>query len=47
MLIQGALTVVKGVVTAAQFLRVLARRLPGGAYFVVDPPPGIVMTAAP
>jgi hypothetical protein len=46
MLIQGAFMHVNESVTAGQFLRFLADEAPSGHYFVAQPPPGIIMTAA-
>lgn len=46
MLIQGAFRHVGESVTAGRFLKVLADQAPGGYYFVAQPPPGIIMTAA-
>jgi hypothetical protein len=46
MLIQGAFMHVHESVTADQFLKFLADEAPGGHYFVAQPPPGIIMTAA-
>lgn len=46
MVVQGALAHVGNTVSSEQFLRFLAQRVPNGEYFIVDPPPGIVMTAA-
>jgi hypothetical protein len=46
MLIQGAFMHVKDSVTTDQFLRFLAGEAPMGHYFVAQPPPGIIMTAA-
>ncbi len=46
MVIQGSLASVNGAVSTAAFLRFLADRVPDGHYFLVDPPPGITMTAA-
>jgi hypothetical protein len=46
MLIQGAFMHVNQSVTANQFLKFLADEAPGGHYFVAQPPPGIIMTAA-
>jgi hypothetical protein len=46
MLIQGAFMHVKDSVTADQFLKFLAGEAPAGHYFVAQPPPGIIMTAA-
>jgi hypothetical protein len=46
MLIQGAFMHVKDLVTADQFLKFLAGEAPAGHYFVAQPPPGIIMTAA-
>jgi hypothetical protein len=46
MLIQGAFMHVDASVTADRFLRFLADEAPGGHYFVAQPPPGIIMTAA-
>jgi len=46
MLIQGAFMHVKDSVTADTFLKFLALEAPAGHYFVAQPPPGIIMTAA-
>ena len=46
MVIQGAFINVDKSVTADRFLKSLAREVPGGHYFVAQPPPGIIMTAA-
>jgi hypothetical protein len=46
MLIQGGFMHVNGSLTAGQFLRFLACEAPAGRYFVAQPPPGIIMTAA-
>jgi hypothetical protein len=46
MLIQGAFMHVKDSVNAGTFLKFLAGEAPGGHYFVAQPPPGIIMTAA-
>ena len=46
MLIQGAFMHVKESVTADKFLKFLAGEAPAGHYFVAQPPPGIIMTAA-
>lgn len=46
MLIQGAFMHVKDSVTADTFLKFLAGEAPAGHYFVAQPPPGIIMTAA-
>ena len=46
MLIQGAFKHVNDSVTADEFLTFLSCQAPGGHYFVAQPPPGIVMTAA-
>jgi hypothetical protein len=46
MLIQGAFMHVKESLTAGQFLKFLAGAAPVGHYFVAQPPPGIIMTAA-
>jgi hypothetical protein len=46
MLIQGAFRHVNDSVTADDFLKFLSGEAPGGHYFVAQPPPGIVMTAA-
>lgn len=46
MLIQGAFMHVKDSVTADRFLALLADQAPQGHYFVAQPPPGIIMTAA-
>jgi hypothetical protein len=46
MLIQGAFMHVNDSVTAGDFLKYLAGAAPTGHYFVAQPPPGIIMTAA-
>jgi hypothetical protein len=46
MLIQGAFKHVNESVTADQFLKFLSDQAPDGHYFVAQPPPGILMTAA-
>jgi hypothetical protein len=46
MLIQGAFMHVKESLTAGQFLKFLAGEAPVGHFFVAQPPPGIIMTAA-
>lgn len=46
MFIQGALAHVNGTVSTGEFLRFLSAHVPTGHYFMVQPPPGIVMTAA-
>ncbi len=46
MIIQGALANVHGSVSTDVFLRFLAEKVPNGHYFMVQPPPGIAMTAA-
>jgi len=46
MVVQGALAHVGDSVSSEQFLRFLAKRVPSGQYFIVEPPPGIIMTAA-
>jgi len=46
MLIQGAFMHVKESLTACQFLKFLAGAVPVGHFFVAQPPPGIIMTAA-
>jgi hypothetical protein len=46
MLIQGAFMHVHESVTAGQFLKFLADEAPAGHYYVAQPPPGIIMTAA-
>jgi hypothetical protein len=46
MLIQGAFMHVNESLSADRFLRHLADEAPGGQYFVAQPPPGIIMTAA-
>ena len=46
MLIQGAFMHVKESVTTGKFLKFLADEAPVGHYFVAQPPPGIIMTAA-
>ena len=46
MVIQGAFMHVNGSVSAERFLRFLALEVPAGKYFVAEPPPGIIMTAA-
>jgi hypothetical protein len=46
MLIQGSLMHVNDSVTADQFLRFLACEAPAAHYYVAQPPPGIIMTAA-
>jgi len=46
MLIQGAFRHVQESLTADRFLSFLADEAPGGCYFVAQPPPGIIMTAA-
>lgn len=46
MVVQGALAHVGDTVSSEQFLRFLAQRVPKGEYFIVEPPPGIIMTAA-
>ena len=44
--VQGALSNVNRSVSTDEFVRFLAERAPQGHYFMVDPPPGIVMTSA-
>jgi hypothetical protein len=46
MLIQGAFMHVNDSLTSGQFLKFLAGAAPVGRYFVAQPPPGIIMTAA-
>jgi hypothetical protein len=46
MLIQGAFMHVKESVTADRFLKYLSDAAPSGHYYVAQPPPGIIMTAA-
>lgn len=46
MLVQGGFRNVKDSVTANEFLKLLAEQAPNGHYFVAQPPPGILMTAA-
>lgn len=46
MLIQGAFMHVSDSLTANRFLKYLADEAPVGHYFVAQPPPGIIMTAA-
>jgi hypothetical protein len=46
MLIQGAFLHVGASVTADRFLKFLAHEAPMGHYFVAQPPPGVIMTAA-
>ncbi len=46
MIIQGALTHVNGSVSTDEFVRFLAGQVSSGQCFMVEPPPGIVMTAA-
>lgn len=46
MLIQGSLMHVNESVTSDRFLKFLADEAPAGHYFVAQPPPGIIMTAA-
>lgn len=46
MLIQGAFRHVSPSVTPGLFLKTLSEEVPGGSYFVAQPPPGIIMTAA-
>ena len=46
MLIQGAFMHVKDSSIADQFLKFLAGAVPVGHFFVAQPPPGIIMTAA-
>jgi hypothetical protein len=46
MLIQGAFMHVKDSLTADLFLKFLAGAAPVGHFFVAQPPPGIIMTAA-
>ena len=46
MLIQGAFMYVKESVTAGKFLKFLADEAQVGLYYVAQPPPGIIMTAA-
>jgi hypothetical protein len=46
MLIQGGFMHVEQSVTANEFLKFVADEAPTGFYFVAQPPPGIVMTAA-
>ena len=45
-MIQGAFMHVKESLTAERFLRFLADEAPGGHYFIAQPPPGVIMTAA-
>lgn len=46
MIIQGALTHVNGAISTEEFVGLLAGEVPVGQCFIVDPPPGITMTAA-
>ena len=46
MLIQGAFMHMDDALTADQFMSFISCEAPGGHYFVAQPPPGIVMTAA-
>jgi hypothetical protein len=46
MLIQGAFMHVNESLSADRFLKHLADEAPGGHYFMAQPPPGIIMTAA-
>lgn len=46
MLIQGAFMHVHESLTAGQFLKYLADEAPGGHFYIAQPPPGIIMTAA-
>lgn len=46
MLIQGAFMHVNDGLSADRFLKHLADEAPGGHYYIAQPPPGIIMTAA-
>jgi hypothetical protein len=46
MLVQGSLKHVNESLTSDRFLKFLADEAPAGHYFVAQPPPGIIMTAA-
>lgn len=46
MIIQGALSRVNGAISTKEFLGFLAGQVPDGHCFIVQPPPGIAMTAA-
>lgn len=46
MFVQGGVTQAGKKVATADFVRFLAQRVPAGAFFVVDPPPGISMASA-
>lgn len=46
MLVQGTLMHVDESLTSDRFLKFLADEAPGAHYFVAQPPPGIIMTAA-
>jgi len=46
MLIQGGFRHVNDAVMADNFVKFLADEAPNGQYFIAQPPPGIVMTAA-
>ncbi len=46
MIIQGALTHVNGAISTEEFVGLVAGQVPGVHFFMVQPPPGIAMTAA-
>jgi hypothetical protein len=46
MVVQGAFMHVHESLSADRFLKYLAEKAPAGEYFVAQPPPGIIMTAA-
>lgn len=46
MLVQGSLMHVNEALTSERFLKFVADEAPCGHYFVAEPPPGVIMTAA-